>query len=1357
MCTIAVGYPAVSTPQASTPSPPPPPSMGRPRHGQHQAWATPEVMVGFEQGSSSHPALGSSATLGGGASVCASTICESLLNHHGLLENHDDQHQQGVTAGDCSALNYSLGTLRGRRMASIETASTTSRGSGANSDGNASGNTIDNDDTYRRESYKVEMDSAQRITWYLCRVCHTCYDHLVESILDAHEVPCSATTLHNNSKLPLGQYARLCSSSEPLGTDGTARVHRQRRDCEAQPRATSKPSATSLYPTAAASSKPFPLWSSIWARVRASVSLPISRTLPTTVFPAMTETSTPSAASPSPLKTRDDCQACRIASRQVNQAANSSLATAQASTELGGSGCYRHPLNLESASGEDPMLSLSAQSDIKSPNIASTQPQPPQQSSSSRRPRRTATPPRRLLISIDGSPGPLRQAVALARRRRRFAVILIDERDIASADDGYEVQQQQEAPQGSLSARSPADVDEAAFRSCSVTDESSSMHNPGQTRSITAAAGITFPVLQHAESETCDGQRPSQVTDNSPEPAAAMQRSARRPKLSILVDDATLGDADGMAVVCSSGGSADAAALRGHTPAAWLLPQLPLQAAAPVSPFMTARASPPALSPFLLHENAPLVTTVSSSVGTAAITSSSVTSKPISCLPDGPQVATSFPAHSESVPAMSLTGGKLPALPMALGSGVCVLRALFCQIGAVVHLSSMPATTASTTPMPASAAASGGSGLSLVARATGASTFFADPAISANSQAMPMPLWGTGPESYSAQRQALVRGMIVRYQLGIGAAPSDVPTSPRTAAFTGGSYNVAVDQHEGAHWCGAAGQRGVPLGVGSSNDSYVNAAYRRIGGCSAMASFERTLASVTTYFQLRPPVTATAAAPAATAVTILPVSTQVELVGIPIDTAAVSGATALAASSAAASSAVSMASPGLTSPHVRGSGIGAGTAIIPGLTAGDTAGSTSRPFTMTEFLPQLAKLSTNLDGYVIVILRRQSSKCACGGNRTSLGGGGTAARPSFNCDSSVDAPVAQMCSNNSNGGQQPRELEDSTQRGSDEDQLASSACVSLSLLEESKSSVPRLLQLRDPNQRQRRCHRVTELFGGQHIRLLYQQLQSCGVTQPAVSVVEVTNEAELGVPKPPPVCVASGKSSRDEGSLSHEELGTPPMPHIKARVATGKEDGVPEEWLGATKTSPQASALSISGASMASSVDSGLIGRSPSVLPSATAQPPQVTERARHVPSMHGDCFERPQLSAPVGIALSQTAKLTSTSAFPMAGLTALEQAMASVRCVSRQLGVSMCSMAYASESAPRTAGSASASYFSQSPAVPTATMASGAPGPAVASSPTSKANNNGSGTGESALLTRALESLVATLVYRDICATVSQ
>ncbi|TPP41161.1 FYVE zinc finger family protein [Leishmania donovani] len=1226
-----------------------------------QVWATPEVMVGFEQGFSSHLLRGSSATHGGGASGCASLMSDSLLNHRCLFEHHDDQQQsqQGVAAGDGGTLNCSLETRKGKRIASAETALATARGSDANSGGSASGSIIDNDDAYRRESYKVEVDSVRCITWYLCRVCRRCYDHLADSILDAHEAPHAAATLHSSSKLPLWYYARFCSSSELLGTDGRIGIHLQRRGCEAPRYATSKPSAASLCPTAAVSSRSLPSWSSIWARVRASVSLPACRALSTMTLPAMKAAATPSSASASPLQTRDHCQARGAASRRLSERTSTNAAGVQASTGLGGSG-YTSPVSLESARGDDSILSLSARPAIKSPKIASAQPQLPQPSSSSTRARRTVTPPRRLLISIDGSPGPLRQAVALARRRRRIAVILIDERDLAAANDGTEApQQHQETPFGTLSAHPYADVDaETALRSSSVTDQSSGTQTAVQAPPIAATAGITSPAPQCTESEKYDAHQQNQATDSNTAPAAMTKTSARRPKLSIRVDDVTFDDADGTAAACASGNSTDAAALRGLAPAAWLLPQLPLQAAAPVSPFIAARASSPALSSFLLHENASLVTTVPSSVGAAAVASSSATSKPISCLPDGPQAATSFAVNGEGVPATPHTEGKLPALPVALDSGVCVLRAL---------------------------------------------GFFADPANCASSQTVVTPLCGTGPESYAAQRQALVREMVLRYQLGLGAAPPDVMASPLTAALISGAYTVAGDQNEGAHWCGATGQRGVPVGLGSSSGSYVNAACRRVCGCPAAASFERMMAPV-------------------------------EIVGIPIDTSAVTGATALTAATAAAPSAVSMVSPGLSSPHVRGGGIGAGTAIIPGLTAGDTVGGTSRPFTMAEFLPQLAKLSTNLDGYVIVILRRQSSRCAGGGDRTSPGGGATATRPGPNCDSAGDAP-----------------------QGADADQLASSACVSLSLLEETKCSVPRPLQLRGQNQRQRRCHRVTELFGGQHIRLLYQQLQSCGVPQPAVSVVEVSNEAEPGAPKLSPVYLVSGKSPLEEASLSHNEPGTPSMLHLKVRAGNGGEDGVAEGWSGAAKPSPQNSALSASGMSMASSVDSGLMRRPSSVSTSATAQSPQATDRAPHAPSMHGDCFERLQLPASVGIALSQTAKVMNTSAFPVVAPNALEQAMTSLRCVSRQLGVSMCSMTYASETAPRPMSSASASYSSQCPAVPTATMAAEAPVPAVPSSPASKANNNASGIGESALLTRALESLVATLVYRDICVTLSQ
>nr|CAJ2475209.1 unnamed protein product [Leishmania braziliensis] len=1303
-----------------------------------QAWTKSEAMGTFEQGSSSHLLRGSSVTVGGEESGCTLLMSDSLLNQCCLSEHQNDQqqNQQGVAAGDDSALDSSPETRNDERT-TPGTASATTRGNGSNRGDSTKGILVGEENAYRRKSYKVEVDSVQCITWYLCRVCCSCYDHLVNCIIDAHEAP--AIALHSRSRLPLSCYVRLCSSGEPLSTDGRTGDPHQWRVSGTPPRATSCPTPAGSVALAS--------WLSIWTRVRASVSLLASYAQSTMALPAMTAAATPPPSSSLHSQTHDLCQARGTANSQVSGKTNSTATAAQTSAGFSGSGCIS-PVSHESSRGDDSILSLSAQPGIASLNMASAQPQSPQlqqrqQSSSSRRARRVVTPPRRLLISIDGSPGPLRQAVALARRRRRIAVILIDERDLAAADDGTKVQQQQqqqyhEAPCGALSALLSAGPDtETAPQPSAITEQSGSMRSADWMPSIAAAAEATSLVFQHTESNKDDAHQQSHVAGDTTAPVTTTKASAQRPKLSILVDDVTFSDADGTTAVSTSCSSADTTALRGLAPAAWLLPQLPLQAVAPVNPMTATRAPSATLFSLLPYEHASLGAAVSSSVGAAATTACPAISRPISCVPEGSQ-AVVFPVHSTGAATTPKMEGKLRALPVTLDSGMCVLRALFSQIGAVVRRSSTLATTAcaTTTPTSAATAASGGSGFPLLANTTGAGSLFTDPANCGSARAIATPLWSAGPESYAAQRQALVRDMIMRYQLGPGVAPSEVVTSPLISTFISNAYTPTADQNDPAHWCGTTGHRGAPGGFGTGSSGYVNATCRRVCGCPTTASYERVTAPVTTYLHLRPP---------AAAVTILPVSTQVEVVGIPIDTSAV---TDTAATTAVTPSAVSAVSPGHASPHARGGDVCASSTVIPGLVAGDTGGSTSRPFTMTELLPQLAKLSTNLDGYVIVILRRQSSRYASGDDRTSLGGGTTATRPGSNGNSAGHTSVAQMGGSNCSGVQQ----------SADADRLASSPCVSFSLPEESKCSVPRSPQRHDPNQRQRRRHRVTELFGGQHIRLLYQQLQSCGVPQPAISVLEVSNEAELDALKLSPVHLPSGKSPLEEAILYRDELGTSSMPHPKARAATGGKDGVAEGWPGAAKMSSQNSALSASGISTASSVDSGSMWRPSSILMSTSAPSTQVTERTPYSPSILGDSLERMQLPASVSGGFGQTARLMNASTVSVAPPTALEQAMASLRCATRQLGVSMCSMTYTSATTPRTMGSAPPLGSSQSPWAATATIVEEASEPALLDSPRLRASHNAGGSGgDGALLTRPLESLVATLVYRDICRTLSQ
>ncbi|KAG5501883.1 hypothetical protein JKF63_04153 [Porcisia hertigi] len=600
-----------------------------------------------------------------------------------------------------------------------------------------------------------------------------------------------------------------------------------------------------------------------------------------------------------------------------------------------------------------------------------------------------------------------------------------------------------------------------------------------------------------------------------------------------------------------------------------------------------------------------------------------------------------------------------------------------------------------------------------------------------------MPLPGTGPNVYVAQRQALVRNMIEQYQRGPVAGISEVVPLFFAGASTSGACAGAVDHHDSPCFSDTAGQRGA-LGWYSSG-SYMSSTGPRASGCSATTTYERVMAPVTTYFQLRQPAAACNPVPAApgtaavsTHLTILPVLTQVEVLGIPIDTSAALGAVA--------------------SSGVRGGMGGAGTAIMSGLGGGDMS---SRPFTLAEFLPQLAKRSTNLDGYVVVVLRCEGTRRTRGADRASLGGGTTVARPDPVDRCSVYPTVAHQGNTCSNSRERPMQPDGGSRWGTSALRRASSTCLSSSLQEEGRCSAPLSPRPQSLNQRQRRRHRVTELFGGQHLRLLYQQLQNCGVAHPAISIVEVSDEAELCSPKMLPVSLASGKNSPEEASFCRDELGAPVMSYPKACAAAGGESGVAEMGLAPLEPSSQSSALSDSGTSTASSAVSALLRWSSSVLTSAVASMPQGTEKTHAVLSTNGDLSEKRQAPAPVGVLPGKKAQWTVPPPTPEAPTTALQHAMSSLRVAARQLGVTTCDMSYASTTTTPLTGRASSSYSRESTWAATEATAAGASVPVVPTSPgVVMGNAPGGGT---AVLARALESLVTTLVYRDISATLTQ
>ncbi|KAK7194392.1 FYVE zinc finger containing protein [Novymonas esmeraldas] len=1224
-----------------------------------QAWATPDTMACLGRGNS--------AIVGARTSDGASSKSDSLLNGYATAEHRGDARQQLASPGafiTSRAASHSggVGTCSNARGTPATAAATSARG------------TLMDPDTaevYRRESYKVELDVARCVTWYLCRVCRTCHDHLLDSILDAHEAPSAASTNlaaalhHGTAALPVWCYVRLSSASDVHLPHTRLNISTSRLR-----RLGGGPQGSRSDPTdAATEGGGRHMWASAWARFRASVSLPVSRAA---------SSSPTSASTPPSLRPRDVCSprgvagSHRLSGTDSNASTTAAAAAAAAEAAQSSSGLsdseFLSPVSLSRARGDSSILSPSATSLLASPRHDAA-PAP-----------RAATPPRRRIISIDGSAASTRQAVALARRRRRIAVLLIDERDLAGPeDDAGEAAQPHR--------RAPLDAGEAAAEAAQDNGTDGARR---ATRSalVAVTAGIAPPQRPQRGATAAAAAEALPEVSVAATAAPSPLTSPERPKLSILVDDATLG------------GAGEAVLPHGPPPAAWLLPLLPHQAAARVSPPGPSTATP--------HD----------------LCSPAAVSRPISCASVAPPVAAATPTAAD--PPSRHDRHAPPALPASPDAGLAVLRALFWQVGAVVHLATTPATTAGTTPTPNSAiigggsgsgsgSGGGGSGFPAVAHgvpAASGSGFLLDPAGGGSAPATPMPRWGTGPASYAAQRQALVHDMVARYQLAAAGSLAELVTSPLTAALAGsGVYPASGDAAEAARWARAPAVMVGGGGSGSGSGSLMHATGPRTCGGAAMAAYERVTAPVTTFFQLRP------AATAAPAATILPVTTHVEVVGIPISTAPVASAPAWCS----ATPAVTATPCGVSTP---GGGAVPCTAASIALASG-----CPRPFTLAELLPRLAKLSTNLDGYVVVVLRRHSSRHAGQSSRTSpVDTSGGDAHAITDWDAAVAMTAAERMGGRHSGSG------------------GASCATSPGLLrEEEEEDSPRTPVRRDPvaPHRRHRQHRVTELFGGQHLRLLFQQLQSCGVTQPAIGVVEVTDEAEPGAAAPSPASVVSATSPVEAPGLVRDEAGT----------ASGR-------WPAATITaSPKLSALSASGVSTLSSTDSVLPPpTASSAAPAgATAQRPQKAqdapthsrglERLQLPASVVGTRHHRTSVATPVlhhSLARPSPSPHTTHKKEARLPATAQERAAVSLRSVSRQLGVSVSHMTYASSLA-------SAEAAATTPATPFT------PRPKTSVPHNNNNNNVNAGGGGGPVLARALESLVTTLVYRDIGATLSQ
>ncbi|KPA86883.1 hypothetical protein ABB37_00925 [Leptomonas pyrrhocoris] len=1349
---------------------------------------------------------------------------------------------------------------------------------------------------YASASYHVEVDQRS-ITWYLCRVCRGCYNDLSDTILAADEHdpflsqqqqqqrqrqpphdPSAADSAAAITVPPLWQYVRLSSSSRIRRTRSDRHVPQQHERYHQQVPESRSVTATAP-PSSPSTSMKLPL-SSTWARLHACVSLPPS---PVTLAVQLATVSASTAAAataaaegpndnasvvppPPPvlnphdlLRSRDSPSIMHVQPlvQRVTTAALRGQRTAPPLSGVPGlparpygpstvtadgsrfssPASAGHACDVSAMSGSSASLQqLSRQStELASPSRPPHQQRPQQQQQQRITRAGIVTPPRRRLISIGNSAGHVRQAVAIARRRRRIAVILIDEREPVEADGAFfgdragfarasrdcsasgerrgapPPQQQQQQPQltpgtdnssaaGATSPYgSPLYTNTAAVGFDNVNDsEAKQRRRMNPSALIATHTGAALAVAANSlhtlggqstltESLTTEGREAQRSNRND---AAHLKASdaSRRLHLSIVVD---LEEDNEAALIQGQ----ENEVLRGLPPGDWLLPALPPEAAAPGS------------NPLHTNNNS-LCTTVSAADrvnDTAALNAApsrtshareslsiltdpalATPSRPIACAggstTDDGAGAAATPKHTSfSAATTAASHDHVSSAAVVLPeSGACVLNALFRELGAVTHPYTTPVTPVLNAPTPTFSAAAAASGTCLFSplSSNGASkTFFMDPMLTG---VVPQAGWGTGPRSYAAQRQALVRDMLLRQQRAIAAA-----------AAASNATTSGVPPSAGTHtWSNAS--MGNVLTSGSTFSAA--AATPRVGGLPTTPPHERVTAPVNVFFQLRSPTedavfmpTAASTAAAATSasttpplsISILPVTTQIEMIGIPIDVSATSPHPAL------------KTVPTSASNFAASRNIPAGGSSAAAFSNSQGVAGATRPFTFSEFLPQLAKLSTNLDGYLVVVLR-------CG----SRGGSGaaTSASPTLNATAMDD--IAQFSANRrarrgSMSGALPSEMtglslfpalscegdahansgrlgeESSVNSGSasytfgnPNSPIAPSVATTTATTARGRPH-EKSVNAREPSCGCRRA-RVADPFGGPPLRLLYQQLQSCGVTQPALSVVDVCEDLTFNdVEQSPGSAFSCGSPVRECIGFPHDtfmnsNVNNTSLLNKSVATAAAATTTSPVDTSQESPSSPLSAVFPVSSSSAFLLVPA--LQRAVALVGDSTSKPERGEQPDKFMlPCSLQDTRERhgsADFTPPTITRNSRNTYNDSANKHELRRLAAQEHAMSSLRTAAHQLGLPYSSMVYPTRGGTAAqstgTGGGDGSGFPAEPPL----RSSRVPGVAAAGEKSSCSSCGGNCSGSinssavgNALLSRGLESLMATMVHRDLTA----
>lgn len=1217
---------------------------------------------------------------------------------------------------------------------------------------------------YVEASYRREVD-AHHLVWYLCRVCVHCYDMLLDAILDAHEhtSPQLPQQAAQGRTQPLWQYVRLCSSAQ------SSRTRSGRRGSGLVGVDSPLTAPTRSSPSLSQSTPTRPLLSSAWARLCASVSLPATPVTPLVRTSPLVAAATADAITgdgcvlPPPALRPQDLRRAREAARQpqhslpqlnshqrplpvtaecgkapgvqdlamrlsgAHPAANS---TAANSTAAGESSRYSSPTSAEHLN-EASVLSVSSAASLQLLSRQSTDATSPRQPQQARAVRSALTPPRRRLISIGKSSGHVRQAVAIARRRRRVAVLLVDEReveaDVVCSPFGSPLMD------GVLSTPSFAAVAQALGASTTMATPVGTALPEGDVQSSNSGSdpSATASAKRNSRKSPPDGQR----TNLRQGSLAGAVSDSKLPSLSIMVDFELENSTDAAAAtlgVAQPLQQEEGCAVHGLCSGDWLRPFLPAEAAVTGpsmdNSFTMATTQAGGASPRVLPARDASLTPAHPTVA--------FTSRPISCAGGGATACTSStpaqaPAqsgapHLQQQQQSPMHAHLLPAVTVVPGSGACVLNALFRELGAAAHRATTPATPVlgALTPTASTAAAA----------AAAASSLFMDPTLSGSTSSSG---WGTGPESYVAQRHALVREMVLRqHRSALLAAAAAAAAASSTNGNGGGGASSP-----GAGGLGSLSS--LPFSAAAVAASGVAPA---VGGVSHISSsnsggggggHERVNAPVNVFFQLRSPTdtvaafttTTAASASSSVSVSVLPVTSQVELIGIPVDAAT---------------------APAATSPKSALSPTAACSSSRAGPTAQPVCGApgASRPFTLTELLPQLAKLSTNLDGYVVIVLRC-ASRCGAARATTNISPP-TAVNAAAASEESPLRGIAgagvqrdkQQTAQKDDESRRERSvrLERDASLGSVSGGGTSSATftrLDSAALQNSGSysgsggaagTARRRRLSNNADASPHRRHRVTDFFGGPQLRLLYQQLQCCGVAQPAVSVIDVCDDG-------------SAAAEEEEGSPGTvvADVGSPVANEQMNSAQTAAQESPAEAWHGSPLSPAAPSPLSSRSSSQP------FLAPTRQRVPAAAASGTESSERRIDkrdaldkllLPSSLNATREPSTSTVGTGAdvtAASTTATVNNNnntvSRRELQRRVAQEHAANSLRITAQQLGLPISRVHYPT----RTTGN-------------TERAADGANSGGSSGSGSSTASS-------AALLARGLESLVATMVYRDLSA----